>query len=228
MVIAAWASEQNGNVLATEAAEEGKAVVEEGGERHASGESFVVESERAACHPVRANQALVLVHSEEQRGRGVVGRQSGDDPCMAEVFAEEALFHRAGGGDGCGEGQLLRAIRAFGGDGGDVQHASEFAESIKDRGAGTSEFAVARAIMLAAMDEQGALFGDAGADAGGAFALLGPDAAEPEAPAFEIVGAGFIAAMVNRDSRVVAQEDDVALLAGDGVKTIDLFSCVNH
>jgi len=44
---------QNGNVLATAPAEEGKTVVEEGGERHASGESFVVESERAACHPVR-------------------------------------------------------------------------------------------------------------------------------------------------------------------------------
>src|SRR5882762_1412453 len=86
---------------------------------------------------------------------------------------------------------------------------------------------VPRAIVLAAMDEQGALFGDAGADAVGAFDLLGPDAAEPDAPAFEIVGAGFIAAMVNRDSRVVAQEDDVALLADDGVKTIDFFSCVN-
>jgi len=115
----------------------------------------------------------------------------------------------------------------FGGDGGDVQHASEFAESIKDGGTSTSEFAVARAIVLAAMDEQGALFGDAGADAVGAFDLLGPDAAEPDAPAFEIVGAGFIAAMVNRNSRVVAQEDDVALLADDGVKTIDFLSCVN-
>jgi len=52
-------------------------------------------------------------------------------------------------------------------------------------------------------------------------------AAEPDAPAFEIVGAGFIAAMVNRDSRVVAQENDVALLADDGVKTIDFLSCVN-
>src|SRR5882762_7998939 len=227
MVNATWASEQNGNVLATAPAEEGKTVVEEGGERHASGESFVIESERAACHPVRTNEALVFVHSEEQRGRGVVGRQSGDDPCMAEVLAEETLFDGACGRDGCGEGQLLRAIRAFGGDGGDVQHASEFAESIKDRGAGAGEFAVARAIVLAAMDEQGALFGDAGADAVGAFDLLGPDAAEPDAPAFEIVGAGFIAAMVNRDSSVVAQEDDVALLADDGVKTIDLFSCVN-
>src|SRR5258707_7974208 len=134
MVIATWASEQNGNVLATAPAEEGKTVVEEGGERHASGESFVIESERAACHPVRTNQALAFVHSEEQRGRGFVGRQSGDDPCMAEVLAEETLFDGAGGRDGCGEGQLLRAIPAFGGDGGVVQHASVFAESIKNPG----------------------------------------------------------------------------------------------
>src|SRR5258708_39487361 len=114
MVNATWASEQNGNVLATAPAEEGKTVVEEGGERHASGESFVIESERAACHPVRTNEALVFVHSEEQRGRGVVGRQSGDDPCMAEVLAEETLFDGAGGRDGCGEGSLLAASRAYG------------------------------------------------------------------------------------------------------------------
>src|SRR5260370_35706308 len=101
MVNATWASEQNGNVLATAPAEEGKTVVEEGGERDASGQRLVVESERAACHPVRTNQALVFVHSEEQRVRGVVRRQSGDDPCMAEVLAEGALFHVAGAGDGC-------------------------------------------------------------------------------------------------------------------------------
>src|SRR5258708_11246284 len=107
MVIAAWASEQNGNVLATAPAEEGKTVVEEGGERHASGESLVVESERAACHPVRANEALVFIHSEEQRGRGVVGRQSGYDPCVAEVLAVETPFDAALRRDGCGTCQLL-------------------------------------------------------------------------------------------------------------------------
>src|SRR5258708_39575979 len=114
MVIATWASEQNGNVLATAPAEEGKAVVEEGGERHARGQGFVVESERAACHPVRTNEALVFVHSEEQRGRGVGGRQSGDDPCMQEVLAAETLFDGAGGRDGCGAGAWLAASRAYG------------------------------------------------------------------------------------------------------------------
>src|SRR5258708_34106730 len=157
MVNATWASEQNGNVLATAPAEEGKAVVEEGGERHARGQGFVVESDSGACHPVRTNEALVFVHSEEQRGRGVVGRQSGNDPAVAEVLAEETLFDGAGGRDGCGKGQLLRAIRAFGGDGGDVQHASEFSESIQDWGTRASEFAVASAIALGAMGEQGAV-----------------------------------------------------------------------
>jgi len=95
---------------------------------------------------------------------------------VTEVFAEEALFDGAGGRDGCGKSQLLRAIRAFGGDSRDVEHAGELAECVEDRGAGAGEFAVARAIVLAAMDEQGALFSDAGADAVGAFGLLGPDA----------------------------------------------------
>jgi hypothetical protein len=110
---------------------------------------------------------------------------------------------------------------------GDVQHASQIAEGIEDRGAGTGEFAVARAIVLTTMDQQGTLLGDAGADAVGALDLLGPDPAEPDAPAFEIVGPGFIAAMVNGDPRIVAQENHVALLADDGVETIDLFPCVN-
>ena len=87
---------------------------------------------------------------------------------------------------------------------------------------------MARAVVLAAMDEEGALFSDAGADAVGAFDLFGPDAAEPDAPTLEIVGPGFVAAMVNGDSLVVAQEDDVALLADDGVETIDLFPCLDN
>ena len=227
MVVATYAREQNGNVQATTPAEEGKTVFEKGGQRRASGQSFVVESERAACRSVGADQALVFVHGEEQSGRSVVGRQSGDDPCMAEVLAEEPLFYGPGGGYGCGKGQLLRAVWPFGSDGGDVQNASQFAEGIEDRGACASKFAVARAKMLAAVDEQWALLGDAGADTVGAFDLLGPDATEPDAPAFEILGPGFIAAMVNGDSCVVAQENDVALLADDGIKTIDLFSCVD-
>src|SRR5258708_25021181 len=146
---------------------------------------------------------------------------------MTEVFAEQALFDGAGGGDGCGESELLGTIGAIGGDGGDVQHAGEIPEGIENRCPGAGEFAVARAKMLAAVDEQGALFGDACANAVCALNLLRPDAAQPDAPTLEIIGPCLIAPMVNRNSRAVAQEDYVALLANDGVETIDLFPCVD-
>ena len=217
VIVRTNSSEKNGDVLATAPAEKREAVLEDDGKRHTGCKSFVVERKRTACDTVSADDALVVVDGQEQSGRGVVGRQSGDDPFMAEVFAEEALLDGAGGGDGGGEGELLRPIGAVGGDGGDVENAGKFAEGVEDGGASAGEFAVARAIVLAAVDEQGTLFGDAGADAVGAFDLLGPDAAEPDAPAFEIVGAGFVAPMVNGDARVVAKEDDVTLLANNGV-----------
>jgi len=220
------ASEQNGDVLAASFAEERGTVVEENREMFAGGESFVVESECGAGYSVCADEALIIVDGEEQGGRSIVGRQGGDDPFVAEVFAEEALFHGAGGSDGGGKGQLLRAIGAFAGDGGNVEDACQFAEGVEDGSAGAGEFAVARAIVLTAMDEERALLGDAGADAVGAFDLLGPDAAEPDAPTLEIVSAGLVAAMMNGDSCVVAKKNHVALLADDGVKTIDLFACV--
>lgn len=226
MVVATDSSEKDGNVLATAPAEKREAVLEEDRKRHTGGKSFVVESERTARDPVGTDNALFPIHSEKQRRRGVVGRQGGDDPFMAEVLAEEALFDRAGGSDGGGESELLRPVRAVCRDGGDVENASEFARSVEDRGAGTSEFAVARTIVLTAVDEQGTLFGNAGANAVSAFDLLGPDAAEPDAPTLEIVGVGFVAAMVNRHSGVIAQENDVSLLPNDGVETIDFFSCL--
>jgi len=67
---------------------------------------------------------------------------------------------------------LLRAIGAVGGDSRDVENAGNFAEGVEDGGAGAGEFAVARAIVLAAVDEEGTLFGDAGADTVGAFDFL--------------------------------------------------------
>jgi len=155
------------------------------------------------------------------------GGTSGNDPCMAEVLAEEALFDGAGGRDVAARANCCGRSGPSVGDGGDVQHASKFAESIKDGGTRTSEVCCGESDSAGCNGRAGALFGDK-VPMPWCLRLLGPDAAEPDAPAFEIVSAGFIAAMVNRDSRVVAQENDVALLADDGVvKTIDLFSCVN-
>ena len=193
----------------------------------AGGERFVVEKEGLASNAIGADDALVFSDGKKHRRGSVVGRQCGENPFVAEVFAEDTLLDGAGRGDGGGKGQLLGAIRALGGDSGNVQHTGQFSEGVKDGGACASEFAVARAIVLAAVDEKWTLFGYTGADAVGAFDLLGPDAAEPDAPTLEMVGAGFVAAMVNRHSGAVTEKDDVALLADDGIQAIDLFPGVN-
>jgi hypothetical protein len=63
--------------------------------------------------------------------------------------------------------------------------------------------------MLAAVDRDRPLLGDAGADAVGALERLGPDAAEPCAPVFEAARLALLAAMLDRDPRGVAEEKRV-------------------
>jgi hypothetical protein len=69
-------------------------------------------------------------------------------------------------------------------DGGNIQHARQFADGIKDRGTRTTEFGVPTAIVLAAMDENRAPFGEASPDAVCPFNLLRPDAAGARCPTF--------------------------------------------
>jgi len=76
------------------------------------------------------------------------------------------------------------------------------------------------------MDEQGALFGDA-VPMPLVPSICSDQTPPSQMPAFEIVGAGFIAAMVNRGLRVVATRERRSLAGGRWRKTIDFLSCVN-
>src|SRR5258707_9934979 len=105
MVVASRAREQDGHVLSAAPAEERRTVIKERGERLASGERFVVESELLARYAVCPDEALVVVDGEQQGGRSIVGRQRRDEPFVAEVHAEETLFDRAGRRVGGGEGK---------------------------------------------------------------------------------------------------------------------------
>jgi hypothetical protein len=147
---------------------------------------------------------------------------------VPEELTKESFFHGARGGDGCRQSQLLRPIRPLENDGGNIQHARQFADGIKDRGTRTTEFGVPTAIVLAAMDENRAPFGEASPDAVCPFNLLRPDAAEPDAPIFELFSPCFIAAMVNCNSLFVAQKNDIPLLPDDRIETIDLFPGVQN
>src|SRR5260370_35985328 len=111
--------------------------------------------------------------------------------------------------------------------GGNIQQARQFADGIKDRSTRTAEFGVPTAIVLAAMDENRASFGEASPDAVCPFNLLRPDAAEPDAPIFELFRPCFIAAIVHCNSLFVAHKNDIPLLPDDGIDTIDLFPDVH-
>src|ERR1700719_2467702 len=76
--------------------------------------------------------------------------------------------------------------------------------------------------MLASVDCYGPLLGDAGADAVGPLALLGPDAAKPGSPVFKLARLRIFAAMLYCDTRGVTEQDGVSGLANHLVQAVEL------
>jgi hypothetical protein len=83
---------------------------------------------------------------------------------------------------------------------------------------------MARTVVLPTMDQHGPLFGDASPDAVCALNLFRPNAPEPNAPMFEVVGPSLIASVMDGNSVFVAQQDDVSLLPDNRIKAINLLS----
>jgi hypothetical protein len=76
--------------------------------------------------------------------------------------------------------------------------------------------------VLASVDDDRSLFGDAGTNAVGALYLLGPHTAKPCSPIFEAVCLRVFAAVFDRDAIRVAEEDSVSGLANQTVQPVDL------
>src|SRR3954452_18215545 len=102
------------------------------------------------------------------------------------MLAKEPLFYGARRRHRKGAGQGVRALRASGIDCGYVQHRQQPSVRAEDRRAGAAQIHMPRPEMLASVDRYGPLLGDAGADAIGPLDILGPDAAEPGSPVFEL------------------------------------------
>jgi hypothetical protein len=62
------------------------------------------------------------------------------------------------------------------------------------------------------------LFGDAGADTVPALGFLGPDAAEPGPPTLKLAGLYIFAAMFDRDTRGVTEQDGISGIANHVVR----------
>jgi hypothetical protein len=88
--------------------------------------------------------------------------------------------------------------------------------------AGAAQIHMPRPEMLASVDCNRPLLGDAGADAVGALDLLGPDAAKPGSPVFKLARLRVFAAMLYCDTRGVAEQDRVSGLANHLVQAVEL------
>src|SRR4026207_871909 len=102
------------------------------------------------------------------------------------MLAKEPLFYGACRSHRKGTGQGVRALRTSWIDGGYVHHRQQPSVRAEDRRAGAAQIHMPRPEMLASVDCYGPLLGDAGADAVGTLASLGPDAAEPGSPVLEL------------------------------------------
>src|SRR4029077_3717900 len=138
-----------------------------------------------------------------------------------EPFAKESLFDGARRCDRQGAGQCVRSFRPVGIDRGNVEYRHQFPIGSEYGCAGTAEIYMSRPVMLTAMDRDRALFGDAGADAVGSLDRFGPHAAEPGSPITETACIGIVATVLNRDARIVAEENCVSCLANHLVQTIE-------
>src|SRR5215469_3963676 len=79
-----------------------------------------------------------------------------------------------------------------------------------------------RSKMLVSVHGDRPLFGDAGANAVGAFGRFRPDTTEPGSPVLEPAGVGFVAAMFDRDACRVTKEQRISGLAHHFMEPIDL------
>src|SRR5215510_9702069 len=104
----------------------------------------------------------------------------------------------------------MRAFRALRIDGGYVQHRQQATVDAEDRRAGAAQIHMPRPEMLGPVDCYGPLLGDARADAVGTFDLLRPNATEPGSPVFELARLHTFAAMLDRDTSAVAEQNRVS------------------
>ena len=109
----------------------------------------------------------------------------------------------------------MGSFRPVGIDRGDIQYGDQSPINIEDGGARTAEIYVPRSVMLASVDCDGPLFGDAGADAIRSLDRLGPYAAEPGAPVLEEGRIRIIAAMLDGDTCGVTEQDSVPCFANN-------------
>jgi len=70
----------------------------------------VARAERTARNVIGANNALIVIEGQQQRGTAIVTSRSRNNPSVGEELAKESFFDGTGGGNGCRQGQLLGSL----------------------------------------------------------------------------------------------------------------------
>src|SRR3981081_4124054 len=172
--------------------------------------------------PVRGVVALFPIRSQQQSRRTVFVWRNCDDPLPPEMFTKKSFFDSARRRHCEGAGQCVRPFRPVGIDRGNVQYRDQLPIGSEYGRARTAEIYMSRSVVLAPMNRDRPLFGDAGANAVGSFNRLGPHAAEPGSPVTKAACIGVIAAVLNRDTRIIAEKNRVPCLANHLVQTIEI------
>ena len=128
---------------------------------------------------------------------------------VAMAGVEQAVFDHAGGRAHQGEGvRVVPAVVAR-----DVDDATQTPFRGEHRRGGTGQKAVAGQVVLGAMDDDGALLGQGGADGIGAPVVLMPECAGAQGDPLGPGGEVGVAQAVEQQALAVGQHDDVAAVA---------------
>src|SRR5262245_20191667 len=188
------------------------------------GELLAVNVQGRARMSIGADQAFIAFDREQDRLRAH-RRDGGKDPVTAMDMPEEPLFDGVRRVDGQRERERagvigdLRLVRAH------VDHRDEVLVRVEHRRAAAAERRVPRPEVVAAMNRDGRLFSDTRADAVGALDAFCPDAALPDAPVFELLDPGRLAARVDDHAVGTGEEERVSDLADGGKEPVVLVAC---
>src|SRR5262249_14664199 len=188
----------------------------------------IVEQKCGARGSVCADDALVVVASQQHSGTAVVRRRGRDDPLAPEAFPESPLLDGARRCDRQRARQGVRPFRSLRIDSGYVEHRDQSSIGAENGRARTTEVHVPRSIMLAAVDRNRPFFTDTGADPVRSLDRLVPYATEPGAPVTKPVCIAVIAAMLDRDPGIVAEQKRIARLTDHAVKAIEFVLSAEH
>jgi hypothetical protein len=159
------------------------------------------------------DDALVVVHGQQHAGCVLLWWRDRHNPRVTEMLSEKPLLYGARRIYRKDASQCVRSFGAARIDGRYVQDGHQPSVNAEDRRAGATQVHMSRSEVLASVDGDGPLFGDAGSDTVRALDLLGPDAAEPGSPVFELARLRTLAAMLDGHTRGVTEQNWAATRA---------------